>query len=95
MYSEFVFLLQLITEQKHVYAVMITYELHLVWEKVLKREGLFTQVKVIDEKHIINNFIITAAVKAILMACLQNAHQMYIWAFKDSLLNLKMLSRAD
>lgn len=95
MYSEFMFLLQLITEQEHVAAVVITCGLCLVWKKMLKREDLFKQVKVIDEGCIADSFVITAAVKAVLMTCLQNVHEMYVWAFRDSLLNLKMLSRAD
>jgi len=45
---------------------------------MLKREDLFKQVKVIDEGCIADSFVITAAVKAVLMTCLQNVHEMYV-----------------
>lgn len=95
MYPEFVSLLQLVTEQEHVGAVVVTCGLRLVWEKVLEREGLSNHVKVIGGGCIADGFIVTAAVKAALVARLQIAHQMYVWAFADSPLDLEMLSRAD
>jgi len=95
MYPEFVSLLQLVAEQKHVGAVVITCGLRRVWDKVLEKEGLSKTVKVIGGGRIADGFIVTAAVKAALVARLRDVHHMYVWAFGDSLLDLEMLSRAD
>lgn len=45
--AEFVSLLRLVAEQKHVGAVVVTCGLRLVWEKVLEMAGLSKEVKVI------------------------------------------------
>ncbi|KAH8685468.1 uracil phosphoribosyltransferase-domain-containing protein [Tricladium varicosporioides] len=94
MHSEFVSLLHRVADQAHVGAVVITCGLRRVWEKVLERERLSETVKVIGGGRISDGFIITAAVKAALVARLQ-AHQTYVWAFGDSPLDLEMLSKAD
>lgn len=94
-HPEFVSLLQLVAEQKHVGAVVVTCGLSRVWEKVLEREGLSKTVKVIGGGRIADNLVVTAAVKAALVARLRDTHQMYVWAFGDSLLDLDMLSEAD
>ncbi|MCJ1345508.1 hypothetical protein MMC31_003715 [Peltigera leucophlebia] len=95
MRSEFVELLQLVAKQAHVGAVVVTCGLRRVWEKVLEREGLSQTVKVIGGGRISDGFVVTGAVKAALVARLQNVHQMYVWAFGDSPLDLGMLSKAD
>ena len=95
MHPEFVSLLQLVAEQEHVGAVIISCGLRRVWDKVLERGGLSKTVKVIGGGRIADGFIVTAAVKAALVARLRDAHQMYVWAFGDSLLDLEMLSKAD
>ncbi|KAF8848881.1 hypothetical protein BDZ45DRAFT_605209 [Acephala macrosclerotiorum] len=94
-YPEFVSLLQLVAEQEHVGVVVVTCGLRRVWEKVLEREGLSKKVVVIGGGRIADGFVVTAAVKAALVARLQNAHQIYVWAFGDSPLDLEMLSKAD
>lgn len=94
MHPEFVSLLQLVTEQKHVGAVVVTSGLRYVWEKVLEREGLAEKVKVIGGGRIADGFVVTAAVKGALVARLQEAH-MRVWAFGDSPLDLDMLRKAD
>jgi uracil phosphoribosyltransferase len=75
--------------------VIVSCGLRRVWDKVLERKGLSKTVKVIGGGRIADGFIVTAAVKAALVARLRDAHQMYVWAFGDSLLDLEMLSKAD
>ncbi|KAG9232539.1 uracil phosphoribosyltransferase-domain-containing protein [Amylocarpus encephaloides] len=95
MYPEFVSLLQLVAEQEHVGAVVVTCGLRRVWEKVLEREGLAKTVKVIGGGRIGDGLVVTAAVKAAMVARLRDTHHMNVWAFGDSVLDLPMLSKAD
>jgi len=95
MHREFVSLLQLVAEQEHVGAVIVSCGLRRVWDKVLEREGLSKTVKVIGGGRIADGFIVTAAVKAALVTRLRDVHNMYVWAFGDSPLDLEMLSKAD
>ena len=93
-YPEFVSLLQLVAEQEHVIAVIVSCGLSRVWDKVLEREGLSKTVKVIGGGRIADGFVVTAAVKAALVVRLREVHQKHVWAFGDSLLDLDMLSKA-
>lgn len=95
MHPEFVSLLQLVAEQKHVGAVVVTCGLRRVWEKVLEREGLSEKVKVVGGGRIADGFVVSATVKGALVARLREAHHMYVWAFGDSPLDLDMLRKAD
>ena len=95
MHPEFVSLLQLVAEQKHVGALVVTCGLRRVWDKVLEREGLSEKVKVIGGGRIADGFVVSAAVKKALVARLQEVHHMRVWAFGDSPLDLDMLRKAD
>ena len=95
MHPEFVSLLQVVAENKHIGALIVTCGLRRVWDKVLEREGLSKTVKVIGGGRIADNFVVTAAVKAALVTRLRDTHQMYVWAFGDSPLDLGMLSNAN
>jgi uracil phosphoribosyltransferase/phosphoserine phosphatase len=95
MHPEFVSLLQLVAEQEHVGMVIVSCGLRRVWDKVLEREGLSKTVKVIGGGRIADGFVVTAAVKAAMVARLRDIHHMYVWAFGDSVLDLPMLSKAD
>ena len=95
MHPEILSLLQLVAEKEHVRAVIVSCGLRHVWDKVLKREGLSKTVEVIGGGRIADGFVVTAAVKAALVARLRDVHQKYVWAFGDSLLDLEMLSKAD
>ena len=96
MYPEFISLLQLVAEQEHVCAFVVTSSgLRPVWEKVLEREGLSKTVKVIGNGRVTEGVVVTAAVKADLAARLKIVYHMNVWAFGDSPLDLDMLSRAD
>jgi uracil phosphoribosyltransferase/adenylate kinase/phosphoserine phosphatase len=94
MHPDFVSLLQLVAEQEHVRAVVVSCGVRRVWEKVLEREGLSKTVKVIGGGRIADGFVVTAAVKAALVARLRDTHQLQVWAFGDSPLDLDMLSKA-
>ena len=95
MYPEFVTLLKLVAKEHHIGAVIVSCGLRRVWEKVLEREGLSKWIKVIGGGRVADGVVVTAAVKAALVARLQNIHQAYVWAFGDSPLDLQMLSMAD
>ena len=95
MHPEIVSLLQLVADQQHVGAVVITCGLRSVWEKVLEREGLSGKVKVVGGGRIADGFVVTAAVKTALVARLREAHKLYVWAFGDSPQDLNMLRTAD
>lgn len=95
MYHEFVSLLQLVGEQEHIGAVIVSCGLRRVWEKVLEREGLSKTVKVIAGGRVADGLVVTADVKAALVSRLRDTHQMFVWAFGDSPLDLEMLCKAD
>ena len=95
MHSEFVSLLQVLAEQKHVGAMVVTCGLRRVWEKVLKREGLSEKVKIIGRGRIADGYVVSAEVKGALVARLREIHLVRVWAFGDSPLDLVMLRKAD
>jgi hypothetical protein len=95
MHREFVSLLQLVGEQEHVGAVIVSCGLRRVWEKVLEREGLSKTVEVIAGGRVADSLVVTANVKAALVSRLRDTHQMFVWAFRDSPLDLEMLCKAD
>lgn len=95
MHPEFVSLLQLLEEEENIGAVVVTSVLRRVWDKVLEREGLSKKVEVIGGGRIGDGLVISAAVKGALVARLQEFHNIYVWAFGDSPLDLDMLHKAD
>lgn len=95
LHPQWVFLLRRVAERNHMGAVMVTCGLRRVWELVLEREGLSREVKVIGGGRIADELVVTGAVKAALVAKLQDAHNMHVWAFGDSALDLEMLRKAD
>ena len=94
MHPEFLCLLHLVQEQEHIGAIVMTSGLRRVWDKVFAREGL-PEVKVVGGGRIADGFVVTSHVKGALTARLHNSHQMYVWAFGDSSLDLEMLCEAD
>ena len=62
---------------------------------MLEREDLSKTVKVIGGGRIADGIVVTAMVKAALVARLRDTRQMYVCAFGDSPLDLEMLSKAD
>ena len=95
MHPEFVSLLQLVAEEEHVGAVVVTSGLRRVWLKVLEREGLSEKVEIIGGGRIEDRFVVSAAVKEDLVAYLQESHNIHVWAFGDSPLDLDMLRKAN
>ena len=95
MHPEFLTLLRLVAEERHVGAVVVTSGLRRVWLKVLEREGLSGKVEVIGGGRIDDQFVVSAAVKGALVDELQKFHNIYVWAFGDSPLDLEMLRQAN
>ena len=95
MYPEFVSLLQLVAEQEHVIAIIMSCGLRRVWELVLEKEGLSEKIKVLGGGRVADGFVVSATVKGDLVARLQKIHQMHVWAFGDSPLDVDMLIKAD
>ncbi|OBT95958.1 hypothetical protein VE01_06005 [Pseudogymnoascus verrucosus] len=95
MYPELVSLLHQAAELDHVGAVVVTCGLQRVWEKVLEREGLGDYVAVIGGGRISDGFVVTAELKADLVAHIRDAYQVEVCAFGDSPLDLPMLIQAD
>ncbi|TVY81691.1 Uracil phosphoribosyltransferase [Lachnellula suecica] len=95
MHPEFLSLLRLAESQKHVGTVVVTCGLRLLWEKVIERYDLSKTVKIIGGGRISDGYVVTAEVKAALVEHLQETHKMYVAAFGDSQLDLKMMLKAD
>ena len=95
MYPEFVSLLRQTAKQDHIGAVIVTCGLRQVWEIVLERNGLSQAVKVIGGGRVTDGFVVTDVVKAALVTRLKDVHQVYVWAFGDGPLDLKMLGKAN
>ena len=95
MHPEFVSLLQLVAEEEHIGAVVVTSGLRRAWLKVLEREGLSEKVEVIGGGRIEDRFVVSGEVKGALVAHLQEVHNLYVWAFGDSPLDLEMLRKAN
>ncbi|KAK2742919.1 hypothetical protein FQN57_005049 [Myotisia sp. PD_48] len=94
-YREVLSFLQMIATQKHMKAIIITCGLAQIWQKVIEREGLSDTVKVIGGGRIRDKYVITPETKGGLVVRLQESHGLYVWAFGDSPLDLKMLKEAD
>ena len=94
MHPEFTSLLKQVAEVDHVAAVIVTCGLRLVWDKILVREGLSEKIKVIGGGRIADEFVVTPSVKTALVSRFRNVHDMYVFAFGDSPLDLGMLNEA-
>jgi uracil phosphoribosyltransferase/phosphoserine phosphatase/gluconate kinase len=95
MYPEILSMLRKISNSEHVRAVVVSCGLRPVWQKVLEREGLDTKLTVIAGGRLSEEIVVTADVKAALVAHLQQKHGMCVWAFGDGPLDLEMLRIAD
>jgi uracil phosphoribosyltransferase/phosphoserine phosphatase/adenylate kinase len=94
-HPEFVTLLKLVEKNQQAGAVIVSCGLRRVWEIVLERAGLSQAVRFVGGGRIADGLVVTAAVKAALVARLQAVYQAYVWAFGDSPLDLEMLIQAD
>ena len=93
-HPEFASLLRKVAEVNHVASVIITCGLRRVWEKILDNEGLSEKVKVIGGGRIADEFVVTPSVKTALASRFRDIHNMYVFAFGDSPLDLGMLNEA-
>ncbi|KAL5370669.1 hypothetical protein PMIN02_013099, partial [Paraphaeosphaeria minitans] len=94
-HPEFRRLLQLVAEQEHLGAVVVSCGLHRVWEKVLEKEGLSQGIPIIAGGRLSDGFVVTAETKAAVVNRLHTLHHAYVWAFGDSPLDIPMLMAAD
>ncbi|KAI6841407.1 hypothetical protein KC342_g2335 [Hortaea werneckii] len=92
---EFVELLQEAAKYPHVAVVVITSGIGLIWDMILKREGLGDKVKVIGGCMLSDKYVVTPTVKGAAVKRLQSAHDATVWAFGDSEIDLPMLKNAD
>lgn len=95
LHPEFLALLRKTAEQKHVSALLLTSGLRRVWEIVLERNNLSKTVTVIGGGRIADGIVVTKAIKGDLVLNLRNNLGMYVWAFGDSPIDLRMLAGAD
>lgn len=52
-------------------------------------------MKIIDEKRIVNDFIVLITIKIVLITPLRKTHHIYIWTFEDNSLDLNMLRKTN
>ncbi|PNP80421.1 hypothetical protein FNYG_06020 [Fusarium nygamai] len=64
-------------------------------DEVLERAGLADSVKVIGGGRFSSGYIVTPGVKAAVVSHLRDKHELYVWAFGDSPLDIPMLWEAD
>lgn len=95
MYPEFVALLMAVEKEDHIGAVVVTCGLRQVWEFVLKDNGLSDSVKVIGGSRLEDKIIVTAAVKAAVVKNLRDTRGLYVWAFGDGPLDVRMMRKAN
>ena len=95
MHPEFVKILHRVEHYPHIRALVVTCGLRHIWELVLEEEGLCDTVLVIGGGRLNNGFVVTPEVKAELVKQLREKHNMHVWAFGDSPLDLPMLKEAD
>jgi uracil phosphoribosyltransferase/adenylate kinase/phosphoserine phosphatase len=94
-HPEFLSLLQLVASLTSVGAILVSCGLQRVWEIVLENHHLQNTVKVIAGGRIVDEIVVTAETKAVIVSRLQHYHQRKVCAFGDSPLDLEMLKMAD
>lgn len=95
MYPEFLALLRQAIEQKHVGVVIVTCGVVRIWENVLARKGLSGKVTIIGGGRISDGLIVTPSTKTTVVRSLRLEHNLRVWAFGDSPLDILMLGQAD
>lgn len=95
LHPELMSLLQKAADVKHVGVIVLTSGLRRVWEIVLKTANLSRNVTVIGGGRLADGIVMTRTVKGTLVSRLREHHQMHVWAFGDSPLDLDMLKAAD
>jgi uracil phosphoribosyltransferase/phosphoglycolate phosphatase-like HAD superfamily hydrolase len=95
LYPEVAALLIKLHSNDRLIAIVVTCGLRSVWVEVLRRHGLFDRIKVIGSGPLSNAPVITAQVKARVVARLQNHHHLHVVAVGDSVLDIDMFAQAD
>ncbi|RKK71369.1 hypothetical protein BFJ69_g11038 [Fusarium oxysporum] len=95
LYTEFLTLLRRIAQQKHIGPVIVTCGVGRLWTKILKHHGLSDSVKVIGGGRLSGGYFVTPAVKAAVVSHLRDVHDLNVWAFGYSPLDVPMLCEAD
>ncbi|KAK6214832.1 uracil phosphoribosyltransferase [Colletotrichum tabaci] len=95
MHPEFVVLIRAVEKASHAGAVVVTCGIRQVWEKILEREGLAKSVKVIGGGRLADGYVVDPQIKAAIVSRLQRPHNLFVWAFGDSPMDLPMLEMAD
>ncbi|KAI8241640.1 Uracil phosphoribosyltransferase [Colletotrichum sp. SAR 10_96] len=93
-YPEFLALLHAEEKKSNKGVVVISCGIRRVWEKILAREGL-SGVTIIGGGRIADGYVVTPEVKSAVVSRLQNHHNLYVYAFGDSPMDLPMLKAAD
>lgn len=95
MYPEFVTLLQQVATQPHAGAIIISTGLRRIWEIVLSRHNLSHTAHIIAGGRLADGLVVTAPLKAALVARLQAVHHTHVIAFGHTPLALPMLKHAN
>ncbi|CAI0654847.1 unnamed protein product [Colletotrichum noveboracense] len=93
-YPEFLALLHAAEKKSNMGVVVVSCGIRRVWEKILAREGL-SSVTIIGGGRIADGYVVTPEVKAAVVSRLQHHHNLYVYAFGDSPMDLPMLKAAD
>ncbi|KAJ3760392.1 uracil phosphoribosyltransferase-domain-containing protein [Lentinula raphanica] len=75
--------------------IVLTCGLRPIWEKILQKAGLSQTAKVIGGGRSRDGLIVTAQVKASLVARLRDTHQIHVCVFGDSVLDIPMMKEAS
>ncbi|KAI8287232.1 Uracil phosphoribosyltransferase [Colletotrichum sp. SAR11_240] len=85
---------ELTKKKSNVGVVVVICGIRRVWEKILAREGL-SGVTIIGGGRIADGYVVTPGVKAAVVSRLQDHHNLYVYAFGDSPMDLPMLKATD
>ncbi|KAI1484638.1 uracil phosphoribosyltransferase-domain-containing protein [Biscogniauxia mediterranea] len=94
-HPEFLSLLRRIETHQHVAAVVLTCGIGRVWKKVLHKTGLSNSIVVMGNGLVSDGIVVTPETKAALVTYLRDTHNLYVWAFGDSPLDIPMLEEAN
>ncbi|KAK5111046.1 hypothetical protein LTR62_005421 [Meristemomyces frigidus] len=95
LFPELMSLLRRGLNRQHLQVLVITSGLRRVWEKVLLRHGLGSDVSVIGGGRMDDGYVVTPLSKRSVVQHLQTRHKMRVWAVGDSPIDLPMLQAAD
>ena len=95
LYREIYFLLKTVQKYDQVVIIVVTCGVAAVWRRVLDHAGLVSKIKIIGNGRLAEGAIVTPETKSELVAHLRKKHDLNVWAFGDSPLDIDMLLQAD